>query len=61
MTQGTNENHIGLRLKVCNSILKSLYSKTRNPNSDFNGILPINRQTNKETELDIKTVPIILY
>ena len=55
-TWGTSENHIRLRPKVCSSILGSLYSKTRNPNSDFNGILSINRWTNKETKPDIKTV-----
>jgi len=43
ITWGTNENHIKLRPKVCGSILKNLYSKTKDPNSDFNGILPINK------------------
>jgi len=43
MTQGTNENYIRSRPKVCGSILGSLYNKTRNLNSDFNGILPANR------------------
>ena len=56
MTQGINKNYIGLRPKVCSSILGSLYSKTKDPNSNFNGILPINRQIDKKTELDVKTV-----
>ena len=43
MTWGTSENHIGLRPKVCGSILGGLYSKTKNLNDDFNGISPINR------------------
>ena len=43
ITQGTNKNHIGLRLKVYSSILGSLYSKTKDPNGNFNSILPINR------------------
>jgi len=43
ITWGTSENHIGLRSKVCGSILESLYSKTKDLNSDFNNILPINR------------------
>jgi len=43
ITQGTSKDHIGLRPKVCGSILESLYSKTKDPNGDFNGILSINR------------------
>ena len=42
-TQGTNENHIGLRFKVYGSILGSLYSKIGDPNSNFNSVLLINR------------------
>ncbi len=61
ITWGTNENHIGLRPKVHNSILGSLYSKAKNPNGDFNGISPTDRQTNKETKPDVKTVFTILY
>ena len=56
MTWGTSKDHIGLRPKVRGSILGSLYSKTRNPNGDFNGILPINRQINKIIEPDIGAV-----
>ena len=59
-TRGTSENYIGLRPKVRGSILGGLYSKTREPNSDFNGILFINRQTDGETELDIKIILITL-
>ena len=43
MTQGTSEDYIGLRPKVYNNILGGLYSKTKNPNSDFNSILSTNR------------------
>ena len=43
MTQSTSENHIGSRPKVYSSILGSLYSKTKDLNSDFNNILPINK------------------
>ena len=60
MTQGISENHIGLRPKIYSSILGNLYSKIRNPNSDFNGILPTNGQTNKKIKLDIRTVPTTL-
>ena len=60
MTRGTSKNHIRLRPKIYGSILASLYSKTKNPNSDFNGISPTNGRTNGETELDIKTVPTAL-
>src|SRR6266702_2940339 len=60
ITQGTNKNHIRLRPKVYNGILKGLYSKIKNLNGDFNSILPINRQTNKETEPDIKIIFITL-
>ena len=60
MTQGTNEDYIGSRPKVRGSILRGLYSKTKNLNGDFNGILPINRQINREVELDVRTVPTIL-
>ena len=42
-TQGTSENYIKSRPKVRGSILGNLYSKARNPNSNFNGISPINR------------------
>ena len=42
-TWGTNEDHIGLRPKVYNSILENLYSKTKDLNGDFNSILPINK------------------
>ena len=55
-TWGTSEGHIRLRPKVHGSILGGLYSKIRDPNSNFNGILSINRRANKKTELDIKTV-----
>ena len=42
-TQGTSENHIGLRPKIHGSILGSLYNKTRDLNSDFNSILSANK------------------
>ena len=61
MTQGTSKNYIGLRPKVCNNILGDLYSKTKNPNSDFNNILSIDRQTNKKTELDARAIFMTLY
>ena len=61
MTWGTNEDYIGLRFKICSSILGGLYSKTRNLNSNLNGILPIDRQLDRKTELDIRIVSIILY
>jgi len=60
MIWGINENHIRSRFKVCGSILGSLYSKAKNLNGDFNGILPIDRWINKKTELDIRTVFMIL-
>ncbi len=60
MIQGTNKDHIGLRPKVYNSILENLYSKIKNPNGDFNSILPINGWINKKTELDIRAVPMSL-
>ncbi len=60
-TWGTNENHIGLRFKVHSSILGSLYSKTKDLNGDFNGISPIDRRINKETEPDARTIPITLH
>src|SRR6266702_8398568 len=56
MTQGTSEDHIRSRPKVCSSILGSIYSETKNLNSDFNSILSINRRTNGETKLDIRIV-----
>ena len=43
ITWGANENHIRSRPKICGSILGSLYNKTRDLNSDFNSILPIDR------------------
>ncbi len=61
MTWGTSENHIGLRSKVYGSILGDLYSKTGNLNSDFNGILPIDRRVNKETKPDVRAVFMTLY
>ena len=61
MTWGANENYIKLRPKVYNSILGSLYSETKNPNSDFNGILFINRWINKETKPDVRVVFMTLY
>ena len=36
-------DYIRLRSKVCDSILGSFYNKTKDLNSDFNGILPINK------------------
>ena len=42
MIWGTNKDYIRLISKVYNSILGGLYSKTKNPNGDFNGISPIN-------------------
>src|SRR6266568_3185228 len=60
ITWSTNKNHIGLRPKVCGSILGGLYGKTRDLNSDFNSILPINKWTNRKTELDVRAVSIIL-
>ena len=59
-TWGTNKDYIGLRPEVCNSILGNIHSKTRDLNGDFNSILFVNRQTNKETKLDIKIIPTIL-
>ena len=58
---GTSKDYIKLRPKVRGNILGSLYGKTRNPNSNFNGISPINGQTNGETELNIRTVFITLH
>jgi len=43
MTQGISEDYIGLKPKVYSSILGSLYSKIKNPNSNFNNIPPINK------------------
>ena len=40
---GTSKNHIGLRFKICGSILGNLYNKTKNPNGDFNSILFIDK------------------
>ena len=60
MTWGISENHIRLKPKVCGSILGSLYNKTRDLNGDFNSISPIDRWINKETELDVKTIPMTL-
>ena len=60
MTWGTSENHIRLRPKVRGSILGSLYGKVKDPNGDFNGILPINGWINKETEPDVRIVFITL-
>ena len=60
ITWGTRKDYIRSRPKVHGSILGSLYSKTKNPNGNFNNILPTNRQINKETKLDIKTVLISL-
>ena len=61
MTQSTSKDYIRLRPKVYGSILGSLYSKTRDPNSNFNSILSANRQINKEIKLDVRTVLIILH
>ena len=58
---GTSKDYIGSRFKVRGSILGSLYSKTKNPNSDFNGISPTNRWTNKETKPDVRTVSMTLH
>ena len=60
MTWGISKDHIGLRSKVCGSILGGLYNKTRNPNGNFNSVLFINRWTNKKVKLDAKAVPILL-
>ena len=60
MTQGTSKDYIGLRPKVCGSILGSFYGKAKDLNGDFNGILSINKQINRETEPDVKTVPMTL-
>ena len=54
--RGTSENYIRLRPKVRSNILGSLYSKAKNPNSNFNGILPIDRWINKKTKPDVRTV-----
>jgi len=43
ITQGTSEDYIRLRPKVYNNILGSLYSKIRDLNGNFNGILPIDK------------------
>jgi len=43
MTQSTNKDYIRSRPKVHGSILGGLYSKTRNPNSNFNSVPPTNR------------------
>ena len=59
-TQGISKDYIGLKSKVYSSILGSLYSKVENLNSNFNGILPIDKQTNKETKLDVKIIFIAL-
>ena len=42
--------------KIYCNILKSLYGKIGNLNSNINSILSINRRTNREVKLDIKTV-----
>src|SRR6266571_1884197 len=60
ITWGTNKDHIGSRPKVRGSILGSLYSKARNPNGDFNNILPTNRQINGTTKPDTRIVPMTL-
>ena len=60
-TQGTNEDHIGLRPKVCISVLGILYSKTKNIDNDINSIPSINGQTNKTVKPDIGTVFTTLY
>ena len=61
ITQGTNENHIGSRPKVYDNILRGLYSKAKDLNGNFNGILSINKWINRETKLDIRAVFITLY
>ena len=60
MIWGTSEDYIGLRPKVCGSILGSLYGKAKDLNGDFNSILPTDRQINKETEPDVKIVSMTL-
>ncbi len=55
-TWGTSKDYIELRPKICVSILGSIYSKTRDMNSDVNGILSINRWTNRMAEPDIGVV-----
>jgi len=45
-----------LRFKIYVSILKSIYSKTGNTNSNVNNILPTNRWINGTVELDIKII-----
>ena len=58
---GINESYIRSRPKVYGNILGSFYSKTKNPNSDFNGILFIDKWINKKTEPDIKIIFMSLY
>ena len=53
--------YIRQRSKIYNSILKSILSRIRSPRSNINGILFIDRQINKKTKLDIKTVFKIVY
>ena len=61
MIQGTSEDHIRLRLEIYSNILGDLYSKVKNLNGNFNGILPIDRQVNKETKPDVRVVFMTLY
>ena len=56
ITRGANEDHIGSGPKVCNSILGNLYSKTKDLNSNFNSILPIDGWINRKIELDNKII-----
>ncbi len=60
MTQGTKKNHIRSRLQVCNSILEGFYSKVKDLNNDFNGILFIDKQANRKVKLDAKAVSMSL-
>ena len=56
----TREDYIGQRLKIHDSILKKIFSGIKNSSSNINSILPPDRQSNKKTKLNTKTVSQIL-
>ena len=60
MTWGASEDYIRSRPQVRGSILGGLYNKIRNPNGNFNNILPIDKWVNRKTKPDVKIVFIIL-
>jgi hypothetical protein len=60
-TWSTNQDHIGLRLEIRVSILRNVYSKTKNMSSNVNNISLANKWTDKMVKQDIKAVPMLLY